>query len=60
MDPFVLIGIYILAIIGFIVMLAVEQHDKEERRRKGLPPKKYHDVNDYDVTTIYTIEHRRD
>lgn len=41
----------------FIVLLAVEQHDKSERQRKGLPARKYHDITDYDVTTVYTIHH---
>lgn len=51
-------GIVALAlIIGFIILLAVEQHDKENRQKQGLPPKKYHDITDYDVTTVYTIEH---
>lgn len=41
-----------------IVILACQQHDKDRRQREGLPPKKYHDIVDEDVTTVYTIHHK--
>ena len=39
----------------FVVWLAIEQHDKDTRAKNGLPPRKYHDITDCDVTTVYTI-----
>ena len=45
--------------IAFVILCVVELHDKETRRAKGLPPKKYHDINDYDVTVVYTIEEKK-
>lgn len=47
-------------VIAIVILLACEQHDKTTRQKNGLPPKKYHDITDYDVTTVYTIHHRRD
>ena len=44
--------------LAFILLLYREQKDKEYRRQNHLPPKKYHDITDYDVCTIYTIEHK--
>ena len=41
-----------------IVVLAVQQHDKDKRQKEGLPPKKYHSIVDEDVTTVYTIQHK--
>ena len=58
MDLLVILAIVVAAVIGFIVLLAVEQHDKETRKKNGLPAKKYHDITDYDVTTIYTVHHK--
>lgn len=58
MDLFVITGIVIVTVILFVVILAVEQHDKEKRKKNGLPPKKYHDITDYDITTIETIHHK--
>ena len=45
--------------VSLIILLAVEHHDKNKRQKKGLPPKKYHDITDYDVTTVHTIHDRR-
>ena len=28
------------------------------RKKNGLPAKKYHDITDYDVTTIDTVRHK--
>ena len=53
----IIIGGVILPIF-FVIKLAIEQHDKDTREKNGLPPRKYHDIMDYDVTTVYTIEHK--
>lgn len=45
--------------IALAVFFGLEQHDKAKRQRQGLPPKKYHDITDYDVTTVYTIHHHK-
>lgn len=47
-----------VTVLAFIVLLYVEQRDKATRQQKGLPPKKYHDIVDHDVTTVYTIHHK--
>lgn len=44
--------------IAFVILLAVEQHDKTQRQANGLPARKYHDITDSDVTSVYTI-HRK-
>ena len=44
--------------LAFIILLYREQKDKEYRRQNNLPPKKYHDITDYDVYTFYTIVHK--
>ena len=59
MTLYIIAGIVAAAVIAFIVLLSHEQNDKECRRRQGLPPKKYHDITDYDITTIETIRHKR-
>lgn len=51
------IGLVILPV-AFIILLAVEQHDKTQRQANGLPARKYHDITDSDVTTVYTIHHK--
>lgn len=48
----------ILGAIALIIVLAVEQHDKETRAREGLPPRKYHDITDHDVTIIHTTQYK--
>ena len=40
------------------VVLYFEQLDKETRQAQGLPPKKYHDVTDYDITIVDTIRRK--
>ena len=50
--------IVVLTVIGITVVLYVEQRDKERRKAQGLPQKKYHDITDQDVMTVYTIEHK--
>ncbi len=55
------IGIFVIVIlftIAIIALLVIEDRDKRIRKEKGLPPKKYHDISDYDVTTVYTIRHK--
>lgn len=54
-----LIGAVLFAII-MVAILAVEDRDKRKREEAGLPPKKYGDITDHDVTTVYTIRHKRD
>ena len=58
MNLFLIFGICVLAVIAFIVLLYSEQRDKEKRAARGLPPKKYHDITDYDVITVYTVHHK--
>lgn len=53
----IIIGGVILPI-AFAILLAIEQHDKTQRQLNGLPQKKYHDITDQDVTTVYTIRHK--
>ncbi len=48
----------IIGVALLVAIYAVEQFDKDRRREEGLPPKKYHDVTDQDVTTVYTIRHQ--
>ena len=58
--PLIAIGIIvILGTIAFIVLLAAQEHDKQQRKAKGLPPKKYHNISDSDVQSFCVIEHRR-
>lgn len=45
-------------VLGIIILLYVEQRDKERRKAQGLPQKKYHDITDHDVITVYTIHHK--
>ena len=54
-----LIGAVLFAII-MVAILAAEDRDKRMREEAGLPPKKYGDITDRDVTTVYTIRHKRD
>ena len=51
-------GFWIIGVALLVAIYAVEQFDKDRRREEGLPPKKYHDVTDQDVTTVYTIRHQ--
>ena len=53
-----MIGFVIGIIAAFIIAIGViaEHFDKIERQRNNLPPKKYHDINDYDVQTVYIHE----
>lgn len=53
----IIIGGVILPI-AFVILLAVEQRDKATRQKNGQPARKYHDITDSDVTTVYTI-HRK-
>ena len=53
----IIIGGVILPI-AFVILLAVEQRDKTTRQNNGLPPKKYHDITDQDVTIVHTIQHK--
>lgn len=59
MTLYIIAGIVAVTVIAFIVLLSHEQNDKERRRRQGLPPKRYHDITDYDITTIETIRHKK-
>ena len=57
---FIVVAIAASAVFAIAVtaLLAYEQRDKERRRAQGLPPKKYHDITDYDVTIIDTIRYK--
>ena len=54
-----LIGAVLFAVV-MVVILASEEHDKRSREEAGLPPKKYGDITDYDVTFVYTIRRKKD
>ena len=58
-SPFIYIGIGVFFAIVMIVVLVCEQKDKKYRARNGLPPRRYHDVTDYDSTELHlmNIEH---
>lgn len=60
MNLFVLVGIAAVAVALIILVLVLEQKDKEYREENGLPRKRYHDITDYDVYTVYTISYRHD
>ena len=47
-----------LTVAAFIVLIGSEQRDKRIREEKGPPAKKYHDITDSDVTTVYSIRHK--
>ncbi len=53
-----IIVVLFLLPLSLIVLFAYEHHDKQRREKQGLPPKKYHDITDEDVTTVYTIRHK--
>ena len=55
--PFIIGGVILP--IALTIFYALEQHDKTERARQGLPPKKYHDLTDIDVTFTDTLGDRR-
>lgn len=48
--------IIVVTVVALTVLLYVEQKDKERRKAEGKPPKRYHDITDHDVYTVYTIE----
>ena len=52
--------ILVLLVVAFIALLTHEQNDKEWRQKNGLPPKKYHDITDMDVTIVHSIHHHDD
>ena len=41
----------------YIGIIAHEHKDKIYRREHNLPPRRYHDINDYDVKEIITIHY---
>ena len=49
--------ILVVMVLGIIILLYVEQRDKERRKAHGLPQKKYHDITDNEVMTVYSIHH---
>lgn len=51
--------IIVVAIILF-ARIAYEAKDKNYRRQNNLPARRYHDINDYDVYTVYTIHNGDD
>ena len=55
---------FILPIIVIAILCAVhltrEQKDKDYRRENNLPPRRYHDVTDYDVREVYTVHYNND
>lgn len=54
-------GISILISIGLVLFLTIfygwEEHDKQKRRRESLPPKRYHDITDYEVIDVVVHKH---
>lgn len=58
-----IIGGLIAAVLFVVLMVAIlawEDHDKRTREQQGLPPKKYHDITDHEVTTVYSIRNTKD
>ena len=51
-----IIGILdVIAVVLWIAILHAEGKDKEYRRANGLPPKRYHDVTDYDDLELHYL-----
>lgn len=38
-----------------VIWIGAEMHDKEYRKQEGLPPKRYHDIVDLDITYTYNL-----
>lgn len=55
---FAILGIVAVFVVVMAAIVGAEQHDKQRRKATGQPAKRYHDINDYDVTTVYTIKDR--
>ena len=47
----------ILGAVALVIWFAIEQADKDYRQENNLPPRKYHDTTDQDVTIVHTIQH---
>lgn len=58
MELYWIAGIVVVTVIGFVVMLAGEQRDKERRQRLGQAPRRYNDITDANITTVYTLRDR--
>ena len=53
---FLVIGITdAILVIVMIAVLHAEDKDKQYRRAIGLPPKRYHDVTDYDPIELHLM-----
>ena len=55
-------GFIIIGVIGigiFVAWLAIEQHDKTSREKQGLPPRRYHDITDQEIETVYVHEFKK-
>ena len=50
----------VLLAIFLIALLAHESKDKQRRRANNLPARRYHDVSDYDVREIITVNYSSD
>jgi len=50
--------ILVVMVLGISVVLYAEQRDKERRKAHGLPQKKYHDITDENIITVYSIHHK--
>jgi hypothetical protein len=44
-----------ILVIALIARLYSEEKDKQTRRANGLPPKRYHDVTDYDPVELHLM-----
>lgn len=49
-----------VSVVVLVAFFAWEDHDKRKREEAGLPPKKYHDITDHEVTTVYSIRNTKD
>ncbi len=58
MELLAIIVILFFLPLALIVLLVHEHLDKQRREKQGLPPKKYHDITDEEVTTVYTIRYK--
>ncbi|MBQ8111384.1 MAG: hypothetical protein IJ124_14610 [Clostridia bacterium] len=47
----------VLLAIGLVAVLAYEAKDKQYRRENNLPARRYHDITDYDVREVYTVNY---
>ena len=50
----------VLLAVGLVAILAGEAKDKQYRRENNLPARRYHDITDYDVKEVFTVNYSND